>query len=457
MQASDDLTQSTVSGSQLLVCIAGPDQGKRLMVGATALQVGRASNSNLLSDDPDVSDVFALVRLEDGRVRVAALSSLLPVVDGHPVKAALLTRGQQVRFGRSLWEVQVPGSSASMFGFVNRMGDHLSNAAGIEMPAEWSARDMFGDVAKSHPDEEVEAYFTVGTAATTPSLLDISSAWPRPWVFVRVFVLTLALYFGFGFAWNEFNNVNLIPGLIMIGSVAVPLSLLIFFFEVNVPRNISLYQVIKLLLTGGLVSIIISLFFFEWTEGVSNWMGAASAGVIEETGKALTLLLVVSKPRFRWTLNGLLLGATVGTGFAVFESAGYALRAALGDGGIAAMRDTILQRGILSVLGGHVLWTGLVGAALWRVRDDQPFDRRMLFDARFLRVVGVCMVMHMLWNSRLSVPVFGVYGKYVILGVAAWSLVLGMIQSGLKQVRLEQVRTTAQRAVVVASGVVQGT
>ncbi len=431
----------------MLVCISGPDQGKRLQIGTVPLHIGRATQSNLLSDDPDVADEMATVRLDEGRVRINGLAALLPFVDGHPVRAALLTRGQQVRLGRSLWEVQVQGGGPSRFGFVNRMGDRLATATGIEAPDEWNAREMFADVAKRHADEDVAAYFTVGTAATTPGLMDIDSQWPKPWVFVRVFALTLALYIGFGFAWNEFANVNLIPGLIMIGSVAVPLSLLIFFFEVNVPRNISLYQVIKLVLTGGLVSIIVSLFFFEWTAGLTNWIGAASAGIIEETGKALTLLLVVNRPRYRWTLNGLLLGATVGTGFAVFESAGYALRAALGPGEIQAMRDTIMQRGVLTMLGGHVLWTGLVGAALWRVRDDKPFNRLMLADARFLRVFAVCAVMHMLWNSSLRFPLFGYYGKYVVLGLVAWSLVLGMIQSGLKQIRLAQVRTTSQPAV----------
>src|SRR5665811_1179038 len=96
-----------------------------------------------------------------------------------------------------------------------------------------------------------------------------------------------------------------------------------------------------------------SLIFFQVTN-LSNLLGAAGAGIIEESGKALTLLLVVRKARFRWTLNGLLLGATVGTGFAVFESAGYALNA-LNDGA-AAMREVIMERGLLSILGGHVLW-----------------------------------------------------------------------------------------------------
>ncbi|MGH7594016.1 MAG: PrsW family glutamic-type intramembrane protease [Gemmatimonadales bacterium] len=418
----------------LLLCVSGPDQGKRLALTNAPLLVGRGAECNLLCDDPGVTDRFATLQFDGRRLRVQALSDPVPFIDGHPVSDATLGGGQQLRLGRSLWQLDVPDSAESVLGFMNLIGDRLSNAAGIEQPREWSAREMFADVGKKHSDEDIEAYFTVGTAATTPPLAEIDIHWPKPWMFVRVFGLALGLYVVFVLAWDRFANENLLPGLIMIGSVAVPLSLLIFFFEVNVPRNISLYQVIKLLLIGGLLSIVVSLFFFQWT-GLDNWLGAASAGIIEESGKGVALLLVVRRPRYRWTLNGLLLGATVGTGFAVFESAGYALRAGLDTNSAQAIFDSIMQRGFLSVLGGHVLWTGLVGAALWRVRGNEPFRKEMLADPRFVRVFVFCVAMHMVWNSPLVLPL---YGKYIALGGVAWLLVLGLIQDGLKQVGLAQ-------------------
>ncbi|HEY0931716.1 MAG TPA: PrsW family glutamic-type intramembrane protease [Gemmatimonas sp.] len=445
-QSSGTGAPRAVSGTHLLVCIAGPDLHKRILVGATPVQLGTSADCAVLSDDPEVVGAFARIRLDGQQVRIDALGTLPLYIDGHSASTVVARGRQQVRIGRSLWEVHITATPVSVFDFVNRMGDHLSNAAGIEKPGEWSAREMFADVTKKHEDSEIEANFTVGTALTTPQLGEIDSRWPRPWVFVRVCILSLVLYWGFLFAWDRFHNVNLIPGLIMIGSVAIPLSLLLFFFEVNVPRNVSLYQVIRLLFTGGLVSIIVSLFLFDMTESLSNWLGAASAGIVEETGKVLTLLLVVRDKRFRWTLNGLLLGATVGAGFAIFESAGYALRAALGPGGDVAMRDTIMSRGVLTLLGGHVLWTGLTGAALWRVREDKPFDRAMFGDVRFLRVLGVTMVLHMLWNADFALPIVGYYGKFLVLGAATWLLVLGMIQSGLRQVREAQAQEAIRRS-----------
>jgi len=419
----------------LLACIAGPDRGKQLAVsGPEILTIGRASDSNLLSEDPEVSDWFATIQLQGAALHLRGLGDTLPYIDGHSRMEALLVPGQQVRMGKSLWQVSGPGTGPGVMGLVSRLGDRLNLIAGLEKPSDFRPAEMFSEVIKRHPDEEVEAYFTVGTAATTPQLLAIDANWPRPWMFVRILAMSLILYVGFLWVYDQFENIRLLPGLIMTGSVAVPFALLIFFFEANVPRNISLYQVIKLVALGGLVSIIISLFFFRWT-GLSSWLGAAAAGIVEESGKALTLLLVVTRPRYRWTLNGLLLGAAVGTGFAVFESAGYALDFGLKDNSIQTVKDIILSRGLLSVLGGHTLWTGLVGAALWRVRGSRKFSPNMFFDPRFLRVFVICVVMHMIWNSPLQLPA---HLKHVGLGVVVWFLVIEMMNAGLKEVKVAQ-------------------
>ena len=168
----------------------------------------------------------------------------------------------------------------------------------------------------------------------------------------------------------------------------------------------------------------------------------------EESGQALALLLVVSRPRYRWILNGLLLGAAVGTGFAVFESAGYALDIGLSQS-VAAMKENILTRGFLSVLGGHTLWTGLVGAALWRVRGAAPFEVRMFFDARFLRVFAIAAALHMLWNSPVQLPMSL---KYILLGAPAWLLILSFIHLGLKEVKAAQIaEATGERQTRLAS------
>ena len=240
--------------------------------------------------------------------------------------------------------------------------------------------------------------------------------------------------------WNEYQNINLIPGLIMVGSFAVPIATLIFFVEINARRNVSLYQVIRLLFIGGILSLILSLVLFQLTATLKlDRLGASVAGLAEEPGKLLALLTVTSLPKYRYRLNGLLFGAAIGTGFAAFESAGYALRTGLNDA--ALMKETIMVRGMLSPF-GHIAWTAMAGAALWRVKGAQPCAIAMLKDVRFLKIFGIAVVLHMLWNSPLNLPF---YGKYALLGVAAWIVILALIQDGLKELREEKAKTSAGR------------
>ncbi len=101
----------------------------------------------------------------------------------------------------------------------------------------------------------VEACLAAGAPQTTPAPAQVAAIWPRPWVFGRLLLLALAVYGAFVIAWAQSGNRNLIPGLILTGSFAVPMSILVLFFECNVWRNVSLYQVMRLLLVGGVLRI----------------------------------------------------------------------------------------------------------------------------------------------------------------------------------------------------------
>jgi RsiW-degrading membrane proteinase PrsW (M82 family) len=272
----------------------------------------------------------------------------------------------------------------------------------------------------------MEAYFAVGTPTTTPRLEEVNTSWPRPWLFVKIFVLVALAYLGLSFAYSTFNNDRLLPGLMMMGAFVMPFTLLIFFFEVNVLRNVPLYQILKMLFLGGVLSLFVALVLLTWANPNDSWAGAAVVGVMEEAGKVAALLLIVNKLKYRWTLNGMLFGAAVGAGFAGFESAGYAY-----DMGL----QTITQRGLLCICGGHVLWCALEGAALWRVRGERKFEWSMLQDIRFLRVYGLCAAMHALWDAPFNLPL---NLKYIGLGFVVWVAVLSMIQVGLKQIREAQ-------------------
>jgi len=330
-------------------------------------------------------------------------------------------------------------------GLVARAARGITTLAGLQRVRGFRFRALFAEVFGRHTADDVEEYFTVGSPRTTPDILDVDTSWPRPWIFFRALLATILVYLLFDIAWRAFENVTIIPGLIITGSFAVPLSTLIFFIEVNVRRNVSLYQVTKLLLVGGVLSFIVSLILFGVSDVFTlDWLGGSFAGLVEEPGKVFALLIVASLPRYKYILNGLLFGAAVGAGFAAFESAGYAMYAGTVQGNTALMTTTILLRGLLSPL-GHIVWTSMCGGALWRVKGDQLFRFRMLLDFRFLRIFLIATVLHMVWNSPLDVPFFG---RYLIVGAIGWVVVLGLLGEGLAQIEAEQ---TAKKANDAAS------
>ena len=320
--------------------------------------------------------------------------------------------------------------------------DAIDDVIGVERLKGFSLKNFFSEVFKRHADEEAEAIFSCGNAGG--GRID---GWPVPWVFGKALLLSLTVFAGFLFASYFFKNPKLYPGLMFVGSFAVPLSTLVLFFELNVWRDISFYKVFRCFLCGAIVSLIFALFLFSSFPGktLGAAIGASSAGIVEEVGKLAALLCVVDTGKSRHMLGGMLLGAAVGAGFAAFESAGYALLNLYSEGLDACVHNLVV-RGVLAPF-GHVVWTAIAGAALWRVKGEGRFHPQMLLDARFLRIAWVPMVLHMIWNwpiitrivasgAKASSPLE--YVKYAILGVIAWAVAFSLVYEGLCEVAGEK-------------------
>jgi protease PrsW len=421
-----------------LVCFAGPDVGKRATLAGSRVRLGTAADAEILSDDPDVLPNHVVLTPDSGRVRVDPVDSALVFLDAQRLTGpSTMAPGQQLRLGRSFWRIEDDEHAAAGLGSMIRgLGDRVSTVAGLDTIQGFSFKDMFSEVFKRRTDEEIEEYFIAGTRLTTPPLSAVDTSWPKPWAFARVFAFSLAAYVLLSWGLNYFNNDLFIPGIIFIGSVAFPFAILIFFYEMNVVRNVSVPALLRFVVFGGIFSLLSSLVFYQLSDSLTGWLGAMSAGIVEEAGKAAVLLLFVRQKRYPWILNGLLIGAAVGTGFSIFETAGYVLMQGLEPNGIQGMFHVIVDRGWLNVLGDHSLWTGLVGAALWRVRGNREFSLDMLVDPRFLRVLALSMVLHMVNNSPFELPM---YGKYFAIGFVAWVVLFSFIQAGLHQVRDAQV------------------
>jgi len=342
-----------------------------------------------------------------------------------------------------------------------KFAGEITTVAGGEKIEGLDGREFFSNVFKKRTDDEMEELFITGTRSATPLLKDIDTHWPKPWVFFKAMLMSLIVFGGFYYGSVQMNNSNMIPGAILVGSFAIPLSTLIFFIEMNVARNLSVYYILKLLILGGLAALLIALFLDSVvapqtaSSATLTWGAALVTGLVEEAAKVLAAIFFMGKRRFTWTLNGLLIGAAIGTGFSAFESAGYALTSLLlkfnqmiADQNssewtqvVTGMVHEIEMRALIAP-GGHIAWTALVTAALWKVKGPKKFRWEMLKDPRFLRVFGMVAALHAIWDCPLIVPFVGDAAgeilKDLILGIIAWIAVLGYIQTGLKEIRQAQ-------------------
>lgn len=301
----------------------------------------------------------------------------------------------------------------------------------------FSLHQFFSQIFKRHTEEELLDCFIAGTRQGTPALSSVSTTFPAPWIFARIFLFTLLLYLGFGWACNY--SPLLIPGLLFVGNFGIPFCIFLLFYELNVRRDVPLYKAIQALIGGGLISLIITLLLSSLRRSEAPiW-----AGPIEETAKLLAAILVAGRFRNGRILTGLLFGAAIGSGFEAFENAGYTF-VTLGQN-LSCDLDIMHIRALLSPF-GHMIWTAISAGAYWSVLNSKirsgrrmptatNIDFSILYDTSFLRIAAIPVVLHMLWNSVAGL--FSLYG-YITIGVVGWIIVLRLVNSGLNQIKFEQ-------------------
>lgn len=377
-----------------------------------------------------------IVSHENGQLHIDASDCTVPVkINGNIIAKAIIRPIDVVKIGNSIWKYWLPATeTSSAAAHANAVKKKFNTLIGLEELQDFKLKEIFSKVFQKHSLVDMEDQLVTGTFNNTPALTDIETSWAKPWLFSRMLLFSIIACFILVTGFNMFENINLVPGIIFVGSFAVPVSTLIFFLEMNAPRNISIFFTMMLMLMGGVVSLFVTLIFFDRLEFLQRIFSTPAAGIIEESAKILCVILIMGRlARYKWVLNGLLFGAAIGTGFAAFESAGYALNFML-QNNFSTGLDIIILRGMLAPF-GHIIWTGNAAAALWLVKGDKKFSWSMVKDMRFVRVLLSSVLLHMLWDTSFSLIPLPFVGdvKYLILGVVGWIITFRLIQTGLKQ------------------------
>ncbi len=326
---------------------------------------------------------------------------------------------------------------------VGKFVDAINDMTGQEGKTDIRLRELVSEVFRRNTVEEREELFISGTKKTTPAPENMTADWPHPWLFARIFLMFLVVFAGLLVMILQFSNTNAIPGAMFIGALIVPFSLVIFFWETNIPRNISIFDVVSIFFIGGVMSLIFTLILYGYIYvGELNYTGAILVGIVEEVGKIVVAGHYVKKRNTSYILNGLLLGACVGAGFAVFETAGYAFSALL-YGGIPSMIDVLILRGALAI-GGHTLWAAISTAGLVIAKGERPFDRKMYLDPKFLKFLLLVIALHAVWDMPITLGQSVHLVQWVLCAVAV-VIVLVLLSSGLRQVSAVSERARRQK------------
>ena len=327
----------------------------------------------------------------------------------------------------------------------NIINDNLDKITGAKSKSYVTFKDLFKNTFSKHTEEDLDEVFICGGKNTTPDIKDVDPRKATAWVYFKILIFFIIAYIPVRIGFISYQNSNFLPAMIMLAAFAVPVTILIFFFEINVFRNIPFYKVIKYFILGGGLSLILAILFFslDFNTDISTYFGAMMVGLIEEVAKAAIVAIFLFKSKkSNYILDGLLIGAAVGAGFAAFETAGYILRFGL-SGGLNSMLQVIKLRGLLAP-GGHVAWAAIEGAALMYVKGFDKLDKKHLNDKRFLLICLIPIVLHGMWDMPINTPY---YLLQIGLTVAAWLVIVYFINLGLKQV--DDAKEIANKKVVV--------
>ena len=291
----------------------------------------------------------------------------------------------------------------------------------------WS--EIFQGLRDPHSREDADFAMIAGT--TLDSVNDeigMLQKWQRPWLCRRVLLAgiasSVALFCALVLMILVFGNCA--PALFLLYFIlppcVVPVTLMVFFWEMNVPRNISLVDMIRYFFTGGVLSIVATFLLSILDGSTVAWL----APVTEEPAKLIVSLFFLTRLRKKngrlYGLNGLAIGAAVGAGFAAFESAQYAYGqysqviamyaqsqpgafleyTILGQtwfdtNSIILVTSSILIRSLCAI-NSHVLYCAPYAAMAALFMGDGMSMPAALQQISFIAVFMVSFFSHMLWN-----------------------------------------------------------
>ena len=376
--------------------------------------------------------------------------------------------------------------------------------AGVEQSA-LEIIDIFNGTFKKHDLGAGDRMFIAGTPLTTPRPENMLQEWEKPWLYARLLAIGAFFLMLGHFMYNFLQHPGGYFVMSIVGSLLVPLSVVIFYWEINIPRDIPIYKVLLVFFIGGMLSLVFAVI-------LPNFSQAFLAPLTEEPAKIIALAIFVYALDCRYIFGGLLLGAAVGAGFAAFEDIWYVMRYSMmyaagaaieiigkgidADGlkflvnlhtsavaffqgneqagkGFMQFSSALLEQmpqGVgtffwraIYTLGGHVTWAAIEGGALVLAKGNETLQLKHFCRKAFLKYVPAVMGLHFLWNfnfgfnALITIAIhFALMALAVLLAFTLIKKAIAQILLTVNSVPLQDTASSSKLTLTAITGILRG-
>jgi protease PrsW len=234
------------------------------------------------------------------------------------------------------------------------------------------------------------------------------------------------------------SNPNYLPSVILLGAFLVPVTFTTYLYERLPDWDVPLPSIAVCFLWGGVLGTVVAGTLEYDVLRSLGFLPKLGIGLIEEGAKLIVPLIFYFLGRYRSEAAGIVLGVATAAGFAGLETMGYGFVSLLSSkGNLGVLDEVLLVRGLTSPA-GHMAWTGLVCAVLWRERLKVGHAR---LDWRVLGAFLTAVVLHALWDTFASVK----SATFVeFLSVELLSLLVALVSLVLLIRRVREARRAAE-------------
>ena len=232
---------------------------------------------------------------------------------------------------------------------------------------------------------------------------------PRWWL---VFPIGLALWIATVATAFFTLNLILLPTIVLLGSFLIPVTGVVWYLDHDPSPAMSPRRIFAAFIIAGVMGALAASLLEFWFVYGPGLLGMLKVGLIEEFVKGAAIVAFALGLRSYATRDGMVLGATVGFGFAALESSGYALASLfVVQGGhlylsLQSVVFTELVRGLLAPF-GHGLWSAILGGVIFHAARNGRL--RPAF-AVLVAYLGVS-VLHAAYDS------FGGITGYIVISI----------------------------------------